>query len=258
MSQENATNERDRPTRTSALRSLPFISNSIFGWILAATFLMPFAVGCDKKSVFSPMKLLRSRADEDGAFGVLCESFYQWPYFYGLILPLWLTAIAVARPRRLGNWLLPLPAAFLLPLTVGGVVAVAFFADSWDGILVLSLLFALPQLIVLVWSAFGLRKDRLLAATRGISGLGVIASVAIYLHAAAIFASRFLYGFYVAMAATIGLTFSAWFLYSRGDHTFSDASLRRRPVQFRLRAMLTWTTLIAVIAAIYQLLAEQE
>lgn len=239
------------------MRSLPVESNSLFGWILAATFLMPFAVGCDKQTIFTPVTLLSSRAAEAGAFGVLSECFFQWPYLYGAILSLWLSATAIVRPRRLGSWLLPLPVSFLVPITLGGAVAV-HFTNAWDECLVVTLLFLLPQITVLIWLAFGMRKDHLLAATRGISGLGAIATVAIYLHAVTIFASRFLYGFYVAMGATIGLTFSAWLLYSRGEQSLCDRSLPKRPIQFRIKTMLLWTTFVAIIAAIYQLLARQE
>ncbi|MEO1529110.1 MAG: hypothetical protein AAFX06_27130 [Planctomycetota bacterium] len=259
MNDESTIDERarEKPSRASALRSLSVTSNTLFGWILAATFLMPFAVGCDNKTVLSPMSMMNARAIEDGAFGVVCELFYQWPYVYGVVLPLWMLAAAFVRPKQLGAWLIPLPMGFLIPLNVGGVIALSLYVSSWDELLVSVSFFVLPQLLVFVWSALGLRKDPLVAATRGLSGLGAIATLVIYLHAVVTLSSRFLYGFYVALIATIGLTFSAWSLYARGEQTLSDTSLPRRRFQFPLWTMFVWTTVVAIIAAIYQVVTQE-
>ena len=233
--------EREKPQVVSSLVSLPFLSNSLFGWMLLACLWMPLGIGCDKKTILVP-----AENPLPGAIVV------QWPYLYGACLGTLLTVIAVVRPRNLGAWLVPFPFVCLSLLMVMGLY-VAYAVNEPQDKLVMAAMLTVPPFLVLLWAAWPLRLgDRLLSASRGLCGLGVVATWTIYVNSMFCFVSRFLYGFYVAVVASIGLTVSAWFLYSRGERALSDCKAPHRPVQFRIRTLMMWTLFVAVASAIYQ------
>ena len=247
---------RRRPSLRQAFWSLPFGANSLFGWLLVGTFWMPFTVGCDKKSVLVPADILLSEPPYEMGEWML-YGLCDWPYLLALVICVALIVIAIVRPARLEFWLIPIPLYFLSQLIVLGwiwlIAAVVVEGEGDAGFFVfIGLAVGLPT-AVLIWMWRARRKQQLLlAATRGLCGLALLIPFALYLKAVATLASRFLYGFYLGVFASVGLTITAWFLYSRGERSFSDTRLPKRVVQFRIRTIMVWTAIIAAFAALIQ------
>lgn len=242
--------EQKRPTFRSAVSSTTLLSNLLFSGLLAATCFMPSAVGCDRKTTISPIDVAKSPIDglDDAAFAVLM----LWPYFFGAACAVLLVVIAIVRPRRLGRWLLPVPLAFQVVLTTMGAVAVVS-ADDRESRQFASIFFLLPSAAVLAVSCIAMRRrGSFVAAVRGTSGLSVLASFGIYFDTLLMHATRFLYGFYLSMVAVGGMLFSSWILYTRGERCLSDQNAPLRPAQFGIRALLVWTSVVAVLITGYQ------
>ncbi len=254
--QDQSRSGRCKPTLRQALFSFPFLSNTALGWALLGCFWMPFGIGCDKTTVIIPYEAIRNEPPE-GWSDCLFATLLHWPFLFGGLFALLLTGIVIARPANLGTWLLPLPITVLLGIVVS--IIAAMLVDENDnsagetatGVLI----FAGPPLAVTAWSLTALRhrhgrRDRLLAATRAICGLSILVPPMLYCYGMSHFASRYLIGFYVAAAAGIAMTVSSWFLYTRGEQVFSDVTSPRRIIQFRIRTLMAWTTIIAAASAV--------
>ncbi|MEM6470093.1 MAG: hypothetical protein AAF802_11100 [Planctomycetota bacterium] len=242
---------RKRPTFFSAIRSAPFVSNLGFSLLLAATCLMPVAVGCDEKTRIAPIEFAREDEFEMVHFVVL------WPYLFGLSIAILLATVACMRPKRLGRWLLPVPLTFQLAFLVTAIFAVAVSDEKERTFSLFVLLF--PSVVFLCYTVYSLyRHDLFRAAIRSISGMCMLATIGVYAGTVAMLASRFLYGFYVAMAAASGMLFSSWLLYSRGEHCLSDRELPYRTMQFGIRALLIWTLFVALLIAGYQVVLQYD
>ncbi|MEM8671843.1 MAG: hypothetical protein AAGG48_30275 [Planctomycetota bacterium] len=211
---------------------------------------MPAVVGCDQKTTVTPVTIVTSPIEDlDDALFVF---ILIWPYLFGAAIAAMFIAIAIARPQNLGKWLLPVPIAFQIVLTVIGSFAV-YNALEREAVAFSVFVFLLPSLGLMCFCAIAWRRRGSFdAAIRAISGLAVLASVGIYLNTILMFATKLLYGFYVALIAAGGMLFSSWLLHTRGERCLSDSNAELRPAQFGIRALFVWTLIVAVLITGFQ------
>lgn len=242
--------DRSKPTLAHSFLSLPFTANSICGWLLLACFWMPFGIGCDKKQVLYPATGMEDGAPANIGQFLMLACLY-WPYLFGGVFGLILIGLAIVRPQRISRWLIPVPVLILIFLLVIGLLTPFFGDEPASEKLVVASAISVPPASILIWIALAMRrKDFLLAATRSICGLSILMPVTLYGLGFASFVSRFLSGFYLAVSASLALTITSWFLFTQGECAFSDTTLPKRKIQFRIRTLMAWTLLVAGVSAV--------
>ncbi|MEO1615459.1 MAG: hypothetical protein AAFV88_06390 [Planctomycetota bacterium] len=222
--------------------------------MLTASVVMPFAVGCDKQTVIVPLTSVSNAVRSNDSIEAMGDLLLHWPYLFALAYSLLLITVGLIRPKRLGHWLLPLPFVFLVPMVLLGFLAVWLDESAPQERVVLALVGAAPQSVLLAFVIHSTKNhDTVKAAVRGLSGLSGLSAIWLYFQAVAAFSSRLLYGFYVSVFSSLVLLLTTWTLYTQGEQSLSDTRKPRRLFQFRIRTLLIWTTLIAIVIAVLEI-----
>lgn len=227
----------------SRLLSPTVLSMQLSGLLLLACFWMPIAVGCDGKTKRCADTIRAdSTALELSSQVILAAMTFGNGLAWGMIL----LVVALFRNKSLFRYCL------FGQLVILGFTALVYSILFTMQELVTFVVLFLPMAVYLVMCVFRpLHQRNDLLAWARLQQASTIGTL-VFLHICCALSQSILYGYFVAIVASLISFLAIEYVRLRIEHDLWDATVPAQRLQFSVKKMMIWSSFIALIIAYYQ------